>query len=576
MPRDVAAPAGLHKSPHRQPPPLQGGRRPRPARKRAPPRPHPIRRIVAGGILLAKPWQVATGTILAHLRGLHRRIRRTRGSATARRVISALIHRIVSRVPVDLRGSPLQLLAQLGIEVSDRAAREAVRVLARLSVIVRLGSDHTPSRIRLLAAHRAAVARAETARITPAIFAPDAELLGREPEQLWLRTANGQRMAGCGADSDSPAAIRNARPEDSQNHDTLSSWIRSLPAGRWIRLAADLLARRGDRVGHALHLTTAHARALLLADGRPAGYRDTASLLRALNWLAARGDLEIRDGDLLPKARRHPDLEALNIDAPPSAEQASKAMQAHLDRCGVHRSDLLGREEARRLSCSSWWRRQHESRLGLADCRKLLTGSARPGPGYAHAIATAPERLKVQARFMRRDGFSAEMRRRAGEHSSAGAVSPDDAQTRGRDGDGGEGVHVPSARDVVRHPPWVPCSAAGSAAGRSPAGTHAELDGPNWRGGMCMTVHCGSPAALVPSAGGRAEHPGHARHGGGPRGAGGPGQVGEVDLVDPAGARLRRLPAVPPLDARRRGGASVPLAVPRAGPGPAPQHHRRR
>ena len=72
------------------------------------------------------------------------------------------------------------------------------------------------------------------------IFAPDAELLGREPEQLWLRTANGQRMAGCGADSDSPDVKRNARAEDSQNHDTLSSWLRSLPAGRWIRLAADL------------------------------------------------------------------------------------------------------------------------------------------------------------------------------------------------------------------------------------------------------------------------------------------------------------------------------------------------
>ena len=46
-------------------------------------------------------------------------------------MISALIHRIVSRIPVDLRGSPRQLLAQLGIEASDRAAREAVRQAAR-------------------------------------------------------------------------------------------------------------------------------------------------------------------------------------------------------------------------------------------------------------------------------------------------------------------------------------------------------------------------------------------------------------------------------------------------------------
>lgn len=401
-----------------------GGRRPRPARKRPPPRPHPIRRVVAGGILIAKPWACATAAILAHLRGLLRQIRRARGSATARAAVRAMIRLVLAHAVVDLRGLPQQLLAQLGIQAGDRAAREAVRILANCSVIVRLGSDPTPSRIRLLAAHRAAVARAETGRITRAIFAPDAELFGREPVQLWRRTANGQRMAWCGADSDSPAAIRNARTQDVQNHATLSSWIRSLPAGRWIRLAADLLARRGDRVGHAAHLTTAHARALLLADDRPAGARDVAALLRGLCWLAGHGHLEIRDGDLLPKARRHPDLEVMGIDAPPSAEQASKAMQAHLDRLGVHRPDLLGREEARRLSCSSWWHRQREDRLGLQDRRKLLTGSAHPGPGYAHAIATAPERLKVQARHMRRDGFSAAMRRRAGEHSRAGHLLP--------------------------------------------------------------------------------------------------------------------------------------------------------
>ena len=519
MPVDVTAPPGLHKSPHHPSPPLHGGRRPRPVRKRPPPRPHPIRRVVAGGILLAKPWTVATAAILAHLRGLHRRIRRTRGSATARRVISALIHRIVARIPVDLRGSPLYLLAQLGIEVSERAAREAVRILARLTVIVRLGSDHTPSRIRLLAAHRAAVARAETGRITPAIFAPDAELLGRDPVQLWLGTPNWQRMAGFGADSDSPDAIRNARTQDVQNHDTLSSWIRSLPAGRWIRLAADLLARRGDRVGHAPHLTTAHARALLLSDGRPAGYRETASLLRALNWLAARGDLEIRDGDLLPKARRHPDLEILGVNAAPDARPVSRRMQAHLERSGIGRPDLLGHLEARKVASALWMRRDPETKLGLVELRLLVTGSTRGRQG-SRAYMT-PE----QARHYNRAGFSAELRRRANVRARA-----------------------PSAPTM--------CS------------TTPAVDG--------VTVHCGSTAALVPSAGGRAEHPGHARHRGGPRGSGGPGQVGEVDLVDEVGARLRGLPAVPPLDARRRGGAAVPAPVPRAGPGPAPEHHRPR
>ncbi len=281
---------------------------PRPRRSRCRPRPHPIRHRIAGGILISKPWSCATAAILAHLRRIHGRCRQKRGSATARRLLRALIRLIEAKIPVDLRGSPVQLLDQLGIEASPRAAREAVRILARATVIVRLGADHTPSRIRLLAAHRAAVARAEQSRITPAIFAPDAELLGREPVQLWLITANGQRMAGSDADSDSPPAKMNARTEDLPEHQTLSSWIRSLPPGRWIRLAADLLARLGDLVGHAPQLTTAHARALLLADGRPAGARDVAALLRGLCWLAGHDHLEIRDGDLLPKATRHPDL----------------------------------------------------------------------------------------------------------------------------------------------------------------------------------------------------------------------------------------------------------------------------
>ena len=263
MPVDVSAPAGLHK-PTRAPPTLP----PRPRRARRHPRAHPVRHRIAGGILLDKPWEVATGTILAHLRGLHRRIRRTRGSATARRVISALIHRIITQIPVDLRGLPVQLLAQLGIKVSDRAAREAVRILARLTVIVRLGSDHTPSRIRLLAAHRAAVARAEVGRITPAIFAPDAELLGRDPVQLWLPLENRPRIEASGADSNRPGPVDERAPGGSLEPPALSAWLRSLPRRPRIQQAAQLLARVGDRVAPGLApCSVAHARSLLLAGG---------------------------------------------------------------------------------------------------------------------------------------------------------------------------------------------------------------------------------------------------------------------------------------------------------------------
>lgn len=431
MPVDVTALPPLHK-PQTLPP--------TPRRARRHPRPHPIRRRIAGGILIAKPWSVATAAILAHLRRLLASCRQVRGSATARHLIRILIHRIEARIPVDLRGSPVQLLAQLGIEVCPRAARDAVRILASRSVIATLGAGHIPSRIRLLAAHRAAVDRAEAGRITPAIFAPDAELLGREPVQLWLITANGQRMAGCGEDSDSPATKRNAHAEDLPEHQTLSSWIRSLPPGRWIRLAADLLARLGDLVAHAPQLTTTHARALLLADGRPAGARDVAALLRGLCWLAGHDHLEIRGGVLLPKASRHPDLELLGTAATPDARACSQRMQVHLQRRGVWRPDLLGYHEARKVAAALWYRRDPERHLGLVELRLLVTGTTR---GYQQAYMS-PE----QARLFGRVGFSAEMRQRASEHPGAGAVSGEDALRQPARGPRSERPCAPAARSL--------------------------------------------------------------------------------------------------------------------------------
>lgn len=506
MPRDVAEHPPLHNPPSRRAtPPQLGGRRPRPARKRPAPRAHPIRHRIAGGILLAKPWTVATAAILAHLRRLHRQIRRDRGAATARRVINALIHRIVARIPVDLRGSPTYLLVQLGIEVSDRAAREAVRILASLSVIVRLGAEHSTSRIRLLAAHRAAVARAEVGRITPAIFAPDAELLGRDPVQLWLPLVNQPRIEGSAADSNRPDAVEERAHTGSLELPMLSAWLRSLPQRPRIQQAAQLLARVGDRVAPGLQpCSIAHARSLLLAAGDASDHRTCAAVARALGWLRDHGHLETRAGDVVPAAETHPDVVLMGVDAPAETRAASGRMQAYLHRLGVHRPDLLGHAEARKLAASIWWHRQHaETRLGLQDRRVLATGRACPGAMYAKAIAAAPKHLLETAWYCRRDGFSATMRRRSGEHSRVTTVSPGDA-----------------LYDL---------------------------------GGDGVTVRCGSPAGPVLSRGGEPERPRHDRHRGGPAGPGCRRDGHASAQLDGAGAQGRVLAAVSAPSARQAG-----------------------
>jgi hypothetical protein len=234
------------------------------------------------------------------------------------------------------------------------------------------------------------------------------------------------------------------------------------------------------------------------------GDRTCAAVARAIGWLRDHGHLETRAGDVVPAAETHPDVVLMGVDAPAETRAASGRMQAYLHRLGVHRPDLLGHAEARKLAASIWWHRQHaETRLGLQDRRVLATGRACPGAMYAKAIAATPKHLLETAWYCRRDGFSATVRHRAGEHSRATTVSPGDALYNL----GGDGV----------------------------------------------TVRCGSPAGPVPSRGGEPERPRHDRHRGGPAGPGRRRDGHASAQLDGAGAQGRVLAAVPAPSARQAG-----------------------
>lgn len=308
-------------------------------------RAHPVRRRIAAAIKVSRPWTCATAALHEHLRLARAAVPvGIRGARIARRALVVLGAAVESRSTFDSRGSAREILGDLGITASDRAARETVRILSGLGVIVDASAGHnTPSRIRLRAALLAAVDRAGLAPITPQVFDASAGLLG-DPEQLCFPWTGSCRIRDPRADSLGVRPyIERARAEALEIR-TMSSWLWSVPNRPRLRQAACLLLDFGAPTG--VH-GGALARALLEAAGQPSGHRAVEAVARALASLQRLGLLRLdRHGAVAPDADPHPDLVALGIDLPADARPCSKAMQAHLARLGVVRPDLLGHVEA--------------------------------------------------------------------------------------------------------------------------------------------------------------------------------------------------------------------------------------
>lgn len=340
--------------------------------------------MIADFELLQTPWRAAAGALHASLRAAAEQVEdRSRAARTVRAALAAFGARLAARLPVDVRGDAVEVLAAYGIHVSARTAREVVRTLARHTVIVVAGSRHMHSRIRLASAYRAAVALAETRRITPQVFEPGSSLLG-DPVQLSLPFDAAPRVCDPSRDSSSPAYRGTRVPGDNtQDVPTYSVWIRDLPNRPRIRDAAQLLVDHGARVDPAL-ARPAQVRALLAAAGRPADHRTVAALGRAVAWLADRGLLAA--GSLAPAARPHPDLVILGADPRPTADPCSEAMQAHLRRRGVWNPSALGDLEARTVAAALWSRPIEGERLTLHELRARAGLPARAVAGYPELV----------------------------------------------------------------------------------------------------------------------------------------------------------------------------------------------
>lgn len=111
----------------------------------APPRP---RRRIANDHLRRNNLRTCAGIIHAALREVSEALV-GRGAATARRLVDALRLALAERRPVDLRGTAREVALALGVEVSDRAAQEAVALLARELPFISAGGRHRPCAVEL-------------------------------------------------------------------------------------------------------------------------------------------------------------------------------------------------------------------------------------------------------------------------------------------------------------------------------------------------------------------------------------------------------------------------------------------
>jgi len=113
------------------------------------PRPR-IRRIIANTWLREHVSRRVAAILHADLRRAEAEIEADGGRGTDTALaLAAELHRRIEAGPIDLRGSAPDLCRQLGLEVSDRAAREAVRRLAAHTLLLSAGSRHESAAVRL-------------------------------------------------------------------------------------------------------------------------------------------------------------------------------------------------------------------------------------------------------------------------------------------------------------------------------------------------------------------------------------------------------------------------------------------
>ena len=383
---------------------------------------------------------IAARCLHEHLEAAERAIPlQIRARRTAILALRALARQLRLGATFDAAGDPVQLLGDLGIRVSAKTARAAVRLLSTCGVIVRLGRGHFPSRIRLRRAFFAAVAAAEASPITPQIFEAGSSLLG-DPVQLSLALANQHRNCDGPRDSSNvllvapdpatgagvagscspirwPAGPLPKRPQAIELT-TVHVFFRDLPARPRIQQAAALVFAHGSRVDPGLRGRPL-ARALLGAAGQPSSYREVDAIHRAIQAMIAKGWLRDGAGGALEVAAdRHPDLVILGIEAQPSAEPSTDRQRAALARMGVWRPELLSKPEAVKLQFALRQRRHAalstaDEPLTLPELRVVL-GTQVASSSYPAALARlAGSRLVAQARTLDRGAFSALSRRPA-------------------------------------------------------------------------------------------------------------------------------------------------------------------
>ena len=485
------------------------------------PRPHPVRHRIAASYLQAQPLRTAAGTLHAHLREAAASISAARGAAAARAALVAMAGRLADRTATDIAGSHVGLLSALGIHVDPRTAREAVRILAGVSSLIEYQRAVRPSRIRLSSAYRWAVARAERTRIDTSIFAPAAVAQGRTDGlflAIWHRTAPEATVCDSGSRIDARAHA------ECSVLNTLPLVLRELPAGRWIRLAADLLLAHGRDVPAVEPGSTAHVRALLVASGLRLGFADVGCLVRGLRWLARNGYVRALSSCLWTlDIVDHPDLVILGIVEPADDRECSQKTAAYLQRHGVVAPWSLGAAQAEALRRRLWWRASKD-RPSLPELRLLLELEAHPVDVGAYAASVARllstyegECRLVDVQWADRAGFSRWMSSGEPATMSVWPEEPDDTI------DPRAGMSSP-----------VPPVATGDRGAYRPARARPADDQGSLR----------DSRGVVPGRGRRAPRAG----------------------ADVGGARRPhgQEPPVPPGEARLGGGAAGPAGVPRA------------
>ena len=329
---------------------------------------------------LQRPCRCAAGSLWAHLRQIareirHGRFRGARGARTALRVLAALQLRIAgASKDADLVGDAAAILGRLGIQVSDRAARESVRILASLTVIVIAGTRHIPARIRLASTWNAARGRAEHAEVTPTLYVPGSDLRIRG-DQLSLPWPAAPRIREIQRDSSFAGSIDERAPGECLGIRTHHEFLRDLPRTSRIQDAAQLLLDFGP----------APIRTLLAAAGRRADHRTVAALSRAWAWLKNRGHL---DAPVVP----HPASVLLGIKTAATADPPAPRVVDCLLRHGVPAPWALGRQQARAVMGALHYRRRLPEGglaepLSLAELRKAALGSARATRNEAQVLA---------------------------------------------------------------------------------------------------------------------------------------------------------------------------------------------